>query len=362
MPVMPAPLRDVPMMRFMCLVLAASFAWGAGVSLSHAEANPFERGWTLDAEASELRFISLKKGTIAETNHFADIQGEIDEIGNATVRIVLNSVETYADIRNVRMRFLFFETFIHPVATISVKIDRGSLNDLPQKRRKIVPMNYTLSLHGKEVRRSARFSLFLIDENHVSVANTDPIFVGVTDFELQEGLARLEQAAQVDISPMAIVSFDFSFARNPEASPETDAVSGADASKSASAAAPRIRDWNADDPDPQTCIARLLTLGRLDSVRFDTQGARIAQDSLPLLQAYADAMVRCPTIRIGVMGLIAPGEQGTTGLSVQRSQAVIRYLWSRGVQRSRLLPGDGGMVTAETAPTGGGRVLIRVLD
>ncbi len=329
--------------------------------VSALDTNPFERGWTLDKSASELRFISLKRGYIAETNHFAELSGVIDESGDALVRVLLNSVETYVDIRNVRLRFLFFETYRHPMAEIRVRIDRGSLNDLTEVKRKIVPMEYTLSMHGEEVTRTERLTLFLIDENRVSVSNTDPIFVGVSDFDLFDGLQRLEDSASVEISPLAIVSFHFTFTRNPEEEdsklpvPQTEAVS-------VEAAAARIAVWNAKDPDEQTCLARILTLGRLDSVRFEPLSARIADNSMPLIEAYADALVRCPSVRVRIDGLVARGEDNSGTLAQQRAQAISRTLWARGVQRSRLSTQAGGRVTTSTEPVGGGRAHITALN
>ncbi len=322
-----------------------------------SETNPFKNGWLLDTDLSELRFISLKKGTIAETNRFTQLSGEIDETGHAVVRVTLNSVETYIDIRNVRMRFLLFETYRHPMAEITVRIDRGSLNDLAEVKRKVVPMEYTLSMHGREITRSERLTLFLIDENRVTVSNADPIFVGVSDFDLYEGVKRLEQAANVSISPLAIVSFDFTFKRKALNSGPGLPL---DQNSSDDFEVPRVAEWNAIDPDHQTCVARLLTLGRLDSVRFEARSARINNNSLPLLDAYADALVRCPSLQVRIDGLVARGEDKNGALAKQRAQAIARTLWARGVQRSRMQLESGGNVTAATQPVGGGKALITV--
>ena len=71
-------------------------------------ADPFEHGWQLDPEASAITFLSVKKDTIAETSQFAAISGQITERGVAQLIIALDSVDTKIDLRNVRMRFLFF--------------------------------------------------------------------------------------------------------------------------------------------------------------------------------------------------------------------------------------------------------------
>ena len=47
----------------------------------------------------------------------AQSQQTIDDAGDAKVEIALESVDTGIDLRNVRMRFLFFETFKFPTAS-----------------------------------------------------------------------------------------------------------------------------------------------------------------------------------------------------------------------------------------------------
>ncbi|MEX0284447.1 MAG: OmpA family protein [Paracoccaceae bacterium] len=343
-------------------VLSLFWVLVLGATAFADDTNPFRQGWILDQDMSELRFISLKRGNIAETNHFEQITGQIDETGNARVRVTLNSVETYLDIRNVRLRFMFFETFKHPSAEITVRIDRGSLNDLAEVKRKIVPMEYTLKMRDRQITRTERLAIFLIDEDTVSVSNADPIFVGVSDFDLFRGLKLLEEAASVSISPLAIVSFDFTFHRKTSKEGPGTAVEADVASATFDPNSVRITEWNAINPDEQTCIARFLTLGRLDSVRFESRSARINTNSMGLLEAYADAMVRCQTIRIRIEGLVARGEDTGGTLARQRAQAISRTLWARGVQRSRMTAEAGGRVTPSTEPVGGGRALITVLN
>jgi len=101
-------------------------------------ADPFENGWTLNADDSRLRYMSVKKGNLAETNSFVTLSGLITEGGKAQIRVLLDSVDTKVDLRNVRMRFLFFETFLHPEATITAQLDPGVLRDLHNTRRKLI--------------------------------------------------------------------------------------------------------------------------------------------------------------------------------------------------------------------------------
>jgi len=321
------------------------------------EANPFQNGWTLNVANSEFRFISVKKGNIAESHNFTQLSGRIQEDGEAVLSIVLNSVETYVDIRNVRMRFLFFETFRYPNARVNLRIDRGDLLDLAERRRKVTRVSYTLDLHGVKVTRSARVTMVLIDNDRVVVSNTDPLIVGVSDFNLYDGVRKLEQAANVDVSPLAIVSFNLTFDRN------TAPTAPASGTGEVTAAAPQmgpILAWNVTTPDIQSCSARVLQLARRDGIYFETLSARIKSDSIPLLQAFADVLSRCPMISVQFSGLTGPGESSATALASQRAEAVSRYLWSRGVQRSRMLTSRGDPISA--ASQRAGRVDITIAD
>src|ERR1700760_2686071 len=90
-------------------ILAA--VWFLAASVVEADA---ASPWTLDPASSSLKYQSVKKITVIETNQIRNLSGTIQPDGSASVSIDLNSVETGIDIRNVRMRFLFFETFKYP--------------------------------------------------------------------------------------------------------------------------------------------------------------------------------------------------------------------------------------------------------
>ena len=134
--------------------LLAAFAVGAGIvyfataTCAIAQTDPFGEGWVLDRAASRLTFQSVKNQSVVETSSFASFQGRIDAQGRAQLSIQLDSVDTGIDLRNVRMRFLFFETFKHPEAVITAQIDREAIARLAEARRMEFPLDYELDLHG----------------------------------------------------------------------------------------------------------------------------------------------------------------------------------------------------------------------
>ena len=188
---------------------------GAGVlGLSGvAQADPLANGWQLDSAASNIRFQSIKNATKVESSSFAELQGEIAPDGEARVTVFLDSVDTKIDLRNVRMRFLFFETFNHPEATITAQLDPALLTELEQVRRKTFDMPFELDLHGVKKEMTAEVVATVLTNDLVSVASAVPVSIGVADFAFEENIKKLEEAAGVSIVPSATVTFDFLFNR-----------------------------------------------------------------------------------------------------------------------------------------------------
>jgi polyisoprenoid-binding protein YceI len=190
----------------LCVALVPQLATAQSV-------DPFENGWTLDGGSSRLRFMSIKKGNLAETHSFAKLDGTISGDGKAQIRVALDSVDTKIDLRNVRMRFLFFETFLYPEATISARLDPGALADLNTVLRKVVPLNFTLSLHGVSVEITTQVVVTLVNNDRVAVSSATPIALTLSEFNLEGGREKLQETAKVTIVPLGIVSFDFVFDR-----------------------------------------------------------------------------------------------------------------------------------------------------
>ena len=301
-----------------------------------AQQDPFAGGWTLNPEMSNLTFQSVKKQTVVESSSFATLEGEIAEDGTTQVRVLLDSVDTKIDLRNVRMRFLFFETFKFPTATITTQIDKAALADLEQVRRKTVPVTYTMDLHGVTKAYEAEVFVTLLTPELVSVASRTPISVSVSDFDLMEGLGKLQDAANVTIIPSATVSFDFIFNRNQTTAATTPqpAPAAAATPKPASVALEAEGDF-----DREACKGRFEILSRTGNIYFASGSSRHDAKSEPLLNSLADIISRCPGMVIEVGG--HTDSVGSTAsnqrLSDARANTVRQYLISRDLEASRLV-------------------------
>jgi len=293
----------------------------------------FAGGWTLEPQASSLRFQSVKNLTKVESSGFAEFAGGIDDTGLATVRIFLDSVDTKIDLRNVRMRFLFFETFQFPEAVITARLDPAALADLPDLRRKIIPLSYTLDLHGVSRTEETEVAVTLISDDMVAVSTTAPISVSVADFGLDGGIAKLEEAANVVIVPSATVSFDFVFSR--AATGQDSVVTAAAQNRSGGAATALEPQGNFDRA---ACVGRFEILSRTDNIYFTSGSARLDARSEPLLDSIVDIVSRCPDLVIEVGGHTDSDGSAAANqtLSERRAAAVTQYLISQAIPAARI--------------------------
>lgn len=317
---------------FRVLLLCAALLTGYAPSAHAQTIDPFEHGWVLDAEASKLRFMSVKKGNVAETSKFATLSGLITEQGKAQIRVLLDSVDTNIDLRNVRMRFLFFEAFNYPEATISVQLDPAQLRNLHDVRRKFVEVAYTLSLHGVTLEKTADVAVTLISNDRVAITSTAPIAIKLDEFNLEGGREKLQEAASVEIVPVGVVSFDFVFDRAAPGTPPSSAQLTA-APAGASAALE-----TKGEMDREACVGRFEILSHTGNINFSPASARLDPSSYPLLDNLYDIVNRCPSLNIEIAGHTdSDGSDATNqALSERRAGSVSAYLAAKGISQGRM--------------------------
>ncbi|MCR8827340.1 OmpA family protein [Pseudosulfitobacter koreensis] len=312
------------------ILLSALFSTGAP-----AQPATFGDGWTLRGEASSLQFQSIKNGTAIETSSFATMTGEIAPDGAASLTILLDSVDTKIDLRNVRMRFLFFETFQHPEATVTAQIDPALIADLPQVKRKTVTLPFTLALHGVTKTLEAKLALTLVGDDLVAVSTAEPVPLAVADFNLSEGLQKLEEAAGVTIVPSTTVSFDLIFSKvaRSDAAVATAEVA-APAARPASVALEAEGDFSLE-----ACVGRFEILSRTGNIYFKPASAQLDAASTPLLDAVAQIVTRCPDLTVQIAGHTDSygSDAANQTLSERRARSVVDYLTARDIGPARLI-------------------------
>lgn len=298
-----------------------------------AQDNPFRGNWVLDPDASILTFLTAKdtatKKGVVENSKFVSFNGMIDENGEATIKVQLNSVDTGIDLRNVRMRFLFFETYKFPEATVTARIDANSLAELRSRRRISYKLPFTLDMHGVQNTFEADTVVTLLSDKLVSVASAAPVPIPVALYGMEENVLKLEDAAKVTILPAGAVSFNFVFANG----------GGGTTVPVLAAVAPEATAVEAKGNfDTEACKGRFEILSRTGAVYFKTGSSAVEGESAPLLQTVADIAKRCPDLNIMIAGHTdsAGDDEANQRLSEARARSVLRYLAGLGLQPDRM--------------------------
>lgn len=323
-------------------LVAAFFSFGTAQAQ-----DPFIHGWTLDRASSHLNFITVKKGSVMEASHFATLDGQIDQSGNATFEVLLDSIDTKVDLRNVRMRFLMFETFAYPKAVVSAKLTSDMLDGLASKRVKRISLPIQIDLHGVTKDLTADVLVKLSDNDSVTVTTAKPIILSVADFNLMGGLEKLQDAAEVTIVPNTAVTFGLSYTRNSV----TETTTVARAASPAETAIEPLGNF-----DSAACEVRFKTLSKSGNIRFRANSATLQGNSASILTSVASIIEKCPGMMIEVAG--HTDSRGNAAynmaLSEQRAQSVVTYLTSLGLSDSRLISRGFG----ETQPIASNRTRV----
>lgn len=345
------------------------------------EENPFQHGLVLDPASSSLTFQTITNGSDLETSRFTSIQGSVDENGLATVSIQLDSVETDSDLRNVRVRFLLFETHKFAEAVVSATINPSWLSTLSEEGRLSIPLAFDLALHGVTQKLQMQVNVTQLAGNQVSVASAAPLSLKTALFGLSDGVKNLEESANVSIVPMGAVSFSFIFnpressapeadapqaimpdsiaSADTDAGPKTDAIAADNAvapAEAASEATPSVilnSNGNkpavaaAEAPAPEQvlpnytdkeCAERFKLLSEKGEIDFQIAGARIDAKSIPTLKSIIDVIKRCPKMSVEVGGHTdsVGSDEANQNLSELRAKSVMEYLITNNVDARRL--------------------------
>ena len=210
-----ASTKEIAVLRSSRILSAAAMFSLAACSGASSEPTPLAQGsWSVDAAASSLSYVSVKAGEIAEANSFSGLSGSVTAEGAASLEIDLATVETKVDIRNERMRDIFFEVAQFPTATVTAQIDPAAFEALGVGESTVQPLEATLSVKGVETSVETKVSVTRTGEDDVLVTSVEPVIVYADALELTDGLATLQELAGLpSIAPVVPVSFSIAFER-----------------------------------------------------------------------------------------------------------------------------------------------------
>jgi OmpA-OmpF porin, OOP family len=310
-------------------VLIAALVALAGLRTAGAQA-VLDQDWVLDPHQSHVYMQTEKGAGIVEKKAFTSLEGAVTRDGDASVKIDLASIETGTDIRNVRMRWLLFETFKFPNAEITAKLDKAKLAALPRAARVSYTLPVRVSMHGLTKDFAIPVTIARVNDSTVTVASVDPVVVGAESFDLTKGLAKLSEAMDgIAIVPSASISFDLTFATGAAKTTIEAARVQQGETKAREASQPISNEG---------CATRFTVMTESNAIYFRSGSAELDNASEPLLDTGADIAKRCPAVSFDVEGHTdnIGGRRFNQALSEKRAQSVVDYLARKGVSASRI--------------------------
>jgi polyisoprenoid-binding protein YceI len=168
--------------------------------------------WRLTS-ASKVGYVSIKNNAIAEHNVFSGVTGSLSKKGQLKINIDLSTVETQVDIRNQRMRELFFEVTQYPQAVVTADLDVQELAQVDSGAPLEIVKPFTLSLHGVEATAEAHLRVVAVG-GRAWVSTVRPILISAADFGLEGGVSALQKIAGLEaIAAVVPVSIDLKFVK-----------------------------------------------------------------------------------------------------------------------------------------------------
>jgi outer membrane protein OmpA-like peptidoglycan-associated protein len=286
--------------------------------------------WLLNAAASRFYMQTAKAQKIIETHQFTGLDGKIGKDGDANVKIDLTSIASGIDVRDVRMRFLLFETYKFPHAEITAKLDMAKLQELKTTIRISYPLKFTLNLHGTTNDIETPVFVTRLDDKSVSVSTAKPIIVTAESFGLTAGIAKLMEAINgTPIVSAASFTFDLVF----ETGDRLPALTAAQEEAARRKEQEETRKISAEE-----CQTRFSVISTTGAIYFKTGSAELDSASEPLLTSVADIANRCPSVRIEVTGHTDSRGSAAANrqLSEQRARSVVAFLVQHGVAAERI--------------------------
>lgn len=309
----------------LALILAVAMA------APKARAQDFlDEDWVLNAAQSHVYMQTEKLAGVIEKNEFTSVEGAVSKDGDANIKIDLNSIETHIDLRNVRMRFLLFETFKFPYAEITARLDKARLRELATKNSITYPLTLSVNMHGITNQIQTVVSVTRTSPDTVSVATTQPIVVTAASFGLAPGVTKLSEAmGGIPIVPNAPITFDLVFGSGKLKSELEAAQAGREKSRTEQQAAAI---------PTEGCETRLGVLSEANAIYFKTGSAELDKESEPLLDTGADIAKRCASVKFRVEGHTDSigSKSFNQRLSEERAKSVVDYLTAKGVGPDRI--------------------------
>lgn len=184
---------------------------GLGLLLSLSTTQAFA-DWSLVNSQSQLSFLSTKKSQVTELHKFKQLSGKVSDLGQVEIQIDLNSVDTQIPIRNQRMQEFLFETTKFATAELTAQLKPALLKSLAAGSAEQISLKAELNLHGHKQNIDVQAIVFKQANNDLKVISTQPILLQASQFDLVNGLNKLQELAGLpSITYTVPVTFSLEF-------------------------------------------------------------------------------------------------------------------------------------------------------
>lgn len=167
--------------------------------------------WTLNKQASNLTFTTTKNASKTEVQSFQQISGTIKR-NVASLVVNLNSVSTGIEIRDERIKDLFFETKLFPQAAVKIKLSNSGIEMMKVGDIKEVELEAELNIHGIKQKAMVNAQIIYLESNKLLVNSIKPLIINLQAFKLLNGVNLLREIAHLkSINAAVPVTFNLMF-------------------------------------------------------------------------------------------------------------------------------------------------------
>ncbi len=201
--------REKKMKKILLALLFISPSVFAQLDLGSSQSN----SWKLNKQNSSLTFITTKNVSKTELQSFQEIKGQIKN-NVATLTVDLNSVATGIEIRNKRIKDLFFETKLFPQASVKIKLSNNKIKKMEVGDVKNIELDAELNIHGVKQEVVVSAQVVFLKSNKLLVNSVKPLIVDLQNFKLLKGVNALREIAHLkSINTVVPVTFNLMFAQ-----------------------------------------------------------------------------------------------------------------------------------------------------
>ncbi|GFO71398.1 hypothetical protein BJAS_P0844 [Bathymodiolus japonicus methanotrophic gill symbiont] len=152
--------------------------------------------WVLNNKASTLNFITTKNASKTEVQTFTRLKGKIAGT-KVTMTVDLSSVDTGINIRDERLREMFFNIAKFPTATVSLDIKTSDIYPMKPGQIKTLNLKAEINLQGITQTIPVQVQVVELDKNQRLVFSSQPVIVNLKDFNLLKGVNALREIAKL---------------------------------------------------------------------------------------------------------------------------------------------------------------------